>query len=327
MKKVANIRWLVSMTLVCTALLAQAGGAMAQENCEPSGPAGIVVTDPTLDEDGIASTENFSIDIKGVVINPCSLSGIASENASNGDVRNANKVTTNFADSEDKWFFTIPDVELNPATEPGESETNEITITAAGTNPPAPLTVFVTHTLPAGSVPPDGILNPTNTASTKGKVTWSHVEAEERFSTNARLIALEPFEMPCDPDNQVIVTLLGNGADGPVQLFSQMISSADANTCHANRYRETGPRGGIRDLLIEPRSDGELTFYVFAEQLDFGPSTDALVRSLSEYTLVIQIVYPDRALEWQVDLGPGLSFETFSNGNGDDMRTVARFNR
>lgn len=331
MKQVTNIRRLVLTGLAYTALLAPAGGAMAQVNCQANGPAEIVITDPAVGADGIVDTENSTIDIKGVIVNPCALSGVAAENQTNGEVRDANKVTTNFADEVDKWFFTINGLPLEPAPAPGESLTNQIKVSAAGANSPGPLMISVTQTQPGGGgIPSDGILNPVNAAVTKAKVTWNHVNSNlDAVSTVAILQPLEPFELPCASDHEVIVTLYAETASGAVALFSQNISRDMVGTCNTKKYRMTGPRGGIRELLLTPRSNGEVGFYVFGESLEYGPSTDASVRDILQYTLALHVVYPDRTLEWQIGLGTErpLFFETAFNGKGEPVRTVVRYNR
>jgi hypothetical protein len=315
--------------LGCVALLAPAGTVLAQD-CAPSNSAEIVITEPNLGSSGIASTESSTIDIKGVVVNPCSLFDIdyiVEDGNGVYDEGNAYKVTTNFVDAEDKWFFEIRDVMLRTATAAGESQENEITVNATGYNSPS-YTFFVTHSVPGGSVSSEGDLNPTNSAYSKGKVTWYHLpDQKERFSTNARLIPLQPFVMPCAAGDVVTVKLLTGDPSNPLELFRQAVTGAEANTCTSTRYRETGPRGGLRDLLIEPRSDGELTTYLFMEDVEFGPSTDAFVRSLGGYTVVIQVAYADRTLEWQIELGPDVTFESISTSNGDEARTAVRYNR
>ena len=330
MIKVANIRGLVSMGLACTALLAQAGGALAQDNCEANGAPTIVITQPLLDENGMADTEDLTIDIKGVALNRCWVSDIASKNKSTVVTDHAQKVTTNFRNLEHKWFFEISNVELQPATEPGESEANEIEVTVSGANA-SQTTFVVTHTLPddGGIIPPNGDLNLVNEPYTKGKVTWDLADREDSVSTNARLILPDGGSpIPCGLGDRVIVTVFAEGAEGRIQLHREEIDSEEAGTCHDSKFRNTGPAGGFRDMLFTTRSDNQWTFYLFGARLNWlpNPATDNFVRTLT-YIVEIKVVYADgNTLVWEIELDD-LSFESIYNGSGKIVRTVGRHNR
>jgi hypothetical protein len=299
----------------------------------PAGPAEVVITSPSV---AISTTRDSTVDIEGAVFNACALYDITYKvTPQAGEVGetfegHAHSVKTNFSSSEDRWDFEILGVELNQATD-DNGVVNNIEIVAEGHNS-GQATVSVVHEIADTTIPPGGTLNPTDAYYTKAKVTWSHVDDQEAFSTNARLgVLAQPFLMPCAPDDTLIVRLYPeNNADPQAPLYMQSFHGSEFGTCNVSRFRKTGPRGEIRDVSMDMRSDGSISFYVYGERLDFGPSDVAFVESLGGYTVVIDVIYADPALdalEWQVEIGPKLSFENFYMGDGTDARTVVRYNR
>jgi hypothetical protein len=290
--------------------------------CTSAAPT-VTITSPN---DGYTTTD-ATVDVKGTVSGICALADLSC-----GTSAERTTVRSQLAPATDRaWDFECAGVELDLA-DTDQTLLNQIPVAAsgfaAGGGPvSADDTILVTHTGPPGVDPPGDDGFPVNDAYTKSKVTWNHRYPDyDAFSTNARLgyPGGNPLPMPCAVGDSITLTLYADGVDQP--LYTDTVAG-DWGVCTDTRVRKTGPRGGIREISFDRRSDGDDTFYVYWEQVEYGPSDFALVRSIEHYLLHITMSTSGQTAEWLVDIGPVLNYEEFYLGSGEEARTVVRLNR
>ena len=341
----------LSVSLCCFALLGQIEQAKAE--CETGVAPQVYIDAPAPN----SNTDASEITVQGHIDEECSLSDVSASvyvsNSYTGTTRGAT-VSTDFDDNQARWWFEIKGVELQPADGPGESVENTIEVTALdGARNSGSATLLVTHALPAAPPPSEGPL--LGTRNEKGKVTFFYNttdQQQDRFSAIAWLTLPPNFKMPCGvwefPEERnrgahlvhhyLSLELLAEDPDTGnfISLWSDKVDSENVNTCRDVRYREPGPKPGLRDLDMELRSDNSVTFYTFAEGLEFlrskeeelGSAFPEYIRKVPNYVLrVIIDESEDPAVgetwEWQIVFGPNseLSYEEYST------RTVIRYNR
>lgn len=308
------------MLIGATSLLASVAHG---SSCPVENPS-VTITSPAA---GYITTD-ATIDIRGNVRGVCALADLSC-----GTTAEAVSIRSRFVPGDDRvWTFECTGVELDLA-DAGSELLNTIDVLAYGfdangASTPGAATIDVFHEGPSDAEPPPGPGGfPVNTAYTKSKVTWNHRDqSQDAFSTNARLGYPddEPLPLPCASGDSLTVTLFASGDSQA--LYSDTITG-DWNMCSDSRLRKTGPRGGIREISFDRRSDGQDTFYVYWERVEYGPSDFASVAAVDGYLLHITMLSAGQSAEWQVEIGPELSIEDISSGRGDEVRSVVRYHR
>jgi hypothetical protein len=234
------------------------------------------------------------------------------------------------------WNFECIGVQLELADD-DDTLVNHIAVTASGfdaasSSASVDSAIDVIQRSPPNVEPPgDGGL-PVRDVYTKSKVTWNHrndtTPHYDAFSTNTRLGSADgqPLQHPCATGDSLTVTLYASGVAQP--LYTESFTGDDWGTCTDTRLRKTGPPGSIREISFDRRSDGDDTFYVYLERVEYGPSDMDFVRDIDSYLLHIAMSTSGQTAEWNVEIGPDcLNFEEFYSGTGDEVRTVVRCNR
>lgn len=294
----------------------------------PTGVPELRITSPAP---GVVTRE-ATVDVEGEISNVCALADLS---CGDGAERVSVRARLVPGDPGRVWQFECAGVDLMLAGADAQL-VNDIGVSAYGFDAngnslTADDSVQVTHqgATTIGPPPASGGL-PVNPDYTKSKVTWYHSYLnQDAFSTNARLGygASQPVPMPCAAEDALTVTLFASGPSGASDVLYTTALGGDWNVCTNTKLRKTGPVGGIREILLERRSDGEDTFYVYWAGVEYGPSSFASVAAIDSYILQVTILSSGKEVSWQIPIGPDLTFEDISSGNGAEVRTVVRFNR